>query len=43
MMYWNPEQPSRQFFFNDRYLKSGKVFTALLRHHRPETRKGIPL
>jgi hypothetical protein len=29
MMYWNPEQPSRQFFFNDRDQKTGKVFTAL--------------
>src|SRR5687768_8165168 len=29
MMYWNPEQPSRQFFFNDRDVKTGKVFTAL--------------
>src|SRR5688572_27875441 len=29
MMYWNPEQPSRQFFFNDRDPKTGKVFTAL--------------
>src|SRR5262245_16345027 len=27
MMYWNPEQPSRQFFFNDRDPKTGKVFT----------------
>ena len=24
MIYWNPEQPSRQFFFNDRDPKSGK-------------------
>ena len=29
MIYWNPEQPSRQFFFNDRDPKTGKVFTAL--------------
>ncbi len=29
MIYWNPEQPSRQFFFNDRDPKSGKVFTAI--------------
>jgi hypothetical protein len=29
MMYWNPEQPSRQFFFNDRDPKTGKVFTAV--------------
>lgn len=29
MMYWNPEQPSRQFFFNDRDPQTGKVFTAL--------------
>jgi hypothetical protein len=29
MMYWNPEQPSRQFFFNDRDPKTGKVLTAL--------------
>jgi hypothetical protein len=29
MMYWNPEQPSRQFFFNDRDPKTGKIFTAL--------------
>ena len=29
MVYWNPEQPSRQFFFNDRDPKTGKVFTAI--------------
>ena len=29
MMYWNPEQPSRQFFFNDRDPATGKVFTVL--------------
>ena len=29
MIYWNPEQPARQFFFNDRDRKTGKVFTAL--------------
>ena len=29
MMYWNPEQPSRQFFFNDRDPNTGKVFTVL--------------
>lgn len=29
MIYWNPEQPARQFFFNDRDPKTGKVFTAL--------------
>jgi hypothetical protein len=29
MIYWNPEQASRQFFFNDRDPKTGKVFTAL--------------
>ena len=29
MIYWNPEQPSRQFFFNDRDPKTGKVFTAI--------------
>ena len=29
MIYWNPEQPSRQFFFNDRDPGTGKVFTAL--------------
>lgn len=29
MMYWNPEAPERQFFFNDRDPKTGKVFTAL--------------
>jgi hypothetical protein len=29
MIYWNPESPSAQFFFNDRDRKSGKVFTAL--------------
>ena len=29
MIYWNPEQPSRQFFFNDRDPGTGKVFTVL--------------
>jgi hypothetical protein len=29
MIYWNPEQPNTQFFFNDRDPKTGKVFTAL--------------
>jgi hypothetical protein len=29
MIYWNPEKPTRQFFFNDRDPKTGKVFTAL--------------
>jgi hypothetical protein len=29
MIYWNPLEPARQFFFNDRDRKTGKVFTAL--------------
>ncbi len=29
MIYWNPGQPSRQFFFNDRDPKTGRVFTAI--------------
>ena len=29
MIYWNPEKPTRQFFFNDRDPRTGKVFTAL--------------
>jgi hypothetical protein len=29
MIYWNPDQPATQFFFNDRDPKTGKVFTAL--------------
>jgi hypothetical protein len=29
MIYWNPEKPARQFFFNDRDARTGKVFTAL--------------
>src|SRR5262245_45436064 len=29
MIYWNPEKPSTEFFFNDRDAKTGKVFTAL--------------
>lgn len=29
MLYWNPEKPTRQFFFNDRDPRTGKVFTAL--------------
>lgn len=29
MMYWNPESPDTQFFFNDRDRQSGKVFTVL--------------
>jgi hypothetical protein len=27
MFYWNPEAPETQFYFNDRDVKSGKVFT----------------
>lgn len=29
MLYWNPEAPETQFFFNDRDPKSGKIFCAL--------------
>jgi len=29
MFYWNPLKPKTQFFFNDRDLKTGKVFTVL--------------
>jgi hypothetical protein len=29
MFYWNPEHPETQFFFNDRDLKTGKIFTVL--------------
>ena len=29
MVYWNPEAPNTQFFFNDRDPKTGKVFTAI--------------
>ena len=29
MFYWNPENQETQFFFNDRDLKTGKVFCAL--------------
>ena len=29
MMYWNPQMPTTQFFFNDRDPETGKVFTAL--------------
>ena len=29
MFYWNPLKPETQFFFNDRDLESGKVFTVL--------------
>ncbi len=29
MLYWNPQQPSAQFLFNDRDPKSGKVFAVL--------------
>ena len=29
MFYWNPEAPATQFFFNDRDVESGKIFTAL--------------
>ncbi|MCM8526910.1 MAG: hypothetical protein NE327_10360 [Lentisphaeraceae bacterium] len=29
MFYWNPLKPETQFFFNDRNLESGKVFTVL--------------
>ena len=29
MFYWNPLQPETQFFFNDRDVKTGEVFTVL--------------
>jgi len=29
MFYWNPLKPETQFFFNDREIKTGKVFTVL--------------
>ncbi len=29
MFYWNPLKPETQFFFNDRDIKTGKVFTVL--------------
>lgn len=29
MFYWNPNAPETQFFFNDRDVKTGKVFTVL--------------
>tara|TARA_Y100001972_G_scaffold128838_1_gene192047 strand:- start:5587 stop:6918 length:1332 start_codon:yes stop_codon:yes gene_type:complete len=29
MFYWNPNAPETQFFFNDRDLETGKVFTVL--------------
>lgn len=29
MFYWNPNAPETQFFFNDRDLESGKVFTVI--------------
>ncbi len=29
MFYWNPLKPDTQFFFNDRDVKTGKVFTVL--------------
>jgi hypothetical protein len=29
MLYWNPQAPATQFFFNDRDRKSGKIFTVL--------------
>ncbi len=29
MFYWNPEAPDTQFFFNDRDVETGKVFTVL--------------
>jgi len=29
MFYWNPQAPETQFFFNDRDLETGRVFTVL--------------
>ena len=29
MFYWNPQAPDSQFFFNDRDVETGKVFTVL--------------
>ena len=33
MLYWNPEAPETQFFFNDRDLATGPRFLRALRHH----------
>jgi hypothetical protein len=34
MFYWNPDKPANQFFFNDRDLQTGKVFTVLYDIHK---------
>ena len=36
MFYWNPTSPETQFFFNDRDLKTGKVFCVLFDISRGE-------
>src|ERR1044071_9710724 len=38
MIYWNPQKPSTEFFFNDRDRTTGKVFTAL---YNVETRRRV--
>ncbi|MCU0857272.1 MAG: hypothetical protein MUC65_02565, partial [Pontiellaceae bacterium] len=38
MFYWNPLSPETQFFFNDRDVESGKVFTVL---YDVETRQRV--
>ena len=37
MFYWNPQASETQFFFNDRDLKTGKVFTVLYDLEETET------
>jgi len=34
MFYWNPQAPGTQFFFTDRDLETGKVFTVLYDIHK---------
>jgi hypothetical protein len=36
MLYWNPDAPETQFFFNDRDPATGKVFCVLFDVSRPE-------
>ena len=43
MFYWNPQAPETQFFFNDRDVKTGRVFTVLYDMQRKQTRARVPI
>ncbi len=43
MFYWNPRAAKTEFFFNDRDVSTGQVFTVLYDIKKEKTNKGISL